>query len=221
MEAEANATHAVELQAKDTTNQASSVSHQQLLAAKDAENQRLASELSAFKEQTKPLEIDMPSTVRREDISERIVWKDDFVARVSNQNQTREVVGVVVRLLKIDPPLNGRKQYGSCTTDDCALRNIKFKFNDFAGDTLNGGVIGHVSILEAERTSLLTKVKFCGQWSSSHTNEFIPEPNKEYIFTMEVTANTLNRKEAQFKVSFPMPSVLPIVMSTAITTNMT
>lgn len=207
MELEANENHVEELRRM--------VVEKQALAT---EVQRLSSALMEKEEQAKPLEIDMPSTIGSADIVE---WKADLVARIENKNPSREVSGVVIRLLNIAPPLKGRGQYSSHTTDDCDLRNIKFKFNDLPADTLNGGAIGRVSILEAERTTPQTKVKIRGQWASNYTNEFIPDPAKEYTFTVEATANKLNRKESQFKISFPIPATQPVVMSTAIRTPTT
>jgi len=213
MELEINEKHAGELRGRDAEKQAVAAEYQQSLATRDAENRRLASALGGLMEQTKPLEIEVPSTIGGDDI---LVWKSDLVACVSNQNPTREVGGVVVRVLKIDPSLNGPENGPRITTDDCGLRDIKLKFSDLPGDTLNGGMVGRIPILEAERTPVVTIVKFCGRWESNYPNRFIPEPHREYALTLEVTANGLKRKEARFRLSFPLAVTLPIVASTAI-----
>ena len=179
------------------------------------ENGRIESELNHLREQAAPLQVRASVTFPVVG-KDNMVWKDKLVISISNQNPRREVKGVVVRLLGISPPLKMRQIYGFCTTDDCGLGGIKLPFSDIPGDVLNGGVTGHIPIFEAERTAIITIVKFCGVWASAHANHFIPSPNEKYVLTVEATAAGLERKESRFEISFSLTPTHPIVAATEI-----
>lgn len=173
------------------------------------------SELKSLKEQAKPLEVGASAgfpVVGKANF----VWKDSLLLSISNQNPRREVKGVVVRMLRISPPLRGRQINGSYATQDCGLERIKLPFNDLPGDVLNGGVVGHIPVFEAERTAIITIVRFSGLWASDRANEFIPLPDEKYVLTVEATAAGLERKEIRFELSFSLDPTNPIVAATAI-----
>ena len=189
--------------------------HEAMQTAHAEEKANLESELNYLKEQAAPLRVGASSTFPLVG-KDNTVWKDKLVISISNQNPRREVKGVVVRLLGISPPLKMRQIYGFCTTDDCGLGGIKLPFSDIPGDVLNGGVTGHIPIFEAERTAIITIVKFCGVWASAHANHFIPSPNEKYVLTVEATAAGLERKESRFEISFSLTPTHPIVAATEI-----
>ena len=139
---------------------------------------------------------------------------DAFISvGLHNPNRSREIKGITLRILNIDPaPI--LKPVHDFKLTRYPVSTIQFQFDDIGSDTLKGDQTSNIRLLRAflkpfsEDPNKGITLEFCGTRKPDSINEFVPA--KEHILTIEVAAIGVRRTQADFKLSFSTDGHEPV-----------
>ena len=131
---------------------------------------------------------------------------------IRNRNQGTD--NVVFRILELEPPM--RAVFNSVSTVNYNLRGLIFPFKDIAGLFLNDNQTGHIHLFTAYRSMEGIDLSFGGDWNDHRHNRF--EPQKDHIFTIELSANGVPAKQHKFKATFSRDPTTPLFAFKELTT---
>jgi hypothetical protein len=130
-------------------------------------------------------------------------------------NPNHCIDNVIFRLLELNPPM--RAIFNDTSTNGCNLRGLEFPFNDITGRFLNEDQTGRICLFIAYRSMQGIDLSFGGEWKEQCYNRF--EALKEYIFTVELSANGVPAKQHKFKATFSIDPTTPIFVLKELVTS--
>ncbi|MEY2485966.1 MAG: hypothetical protein QOH39_1614 [Verrucomicrobiota bacterium] len=148
-------------------------------------------------------------TERGFDMSGKPGWSLNCDISIRNLRATDRVEDVTLRILSIEPPMDGSPVHFP-RTQDMTLRRAQFSFIDITGKSLSGDQVGHVRLFKAARrivfmeSKLDTNVQFFGSWPDGLNTQFVAR--SEHVLILEVTGCGVTTQKACFKLSFPTAS---------------
>jgi hypothetical protein len=175
-------------------------------AAKAADDSKR--ELADFKEQRKPLEIEIISRSSGN-------YQANCEINVHNPNPTKGITGVRLRLLHVEPLFH--TFHTNYLVDAMRWSQLKFASDDIGGNTINGDMTASFPIFVFYKAGDRPALRFIGQLHENKSdngtwdnlNYFSVE--SEHIFSFEVTGDGIHKNEKRFKVCFAKNFTKPLV----------